>query len=410
MAHAVNVAENAEVFEVYNAEVYDQAPIDPNQVQALLKLELNHRVQTMLNQLLIREADSQLPVGRYERRDGRAGYRNGYYRRGLTTTFGQFDLQVPRARTGALQFKTFAAYRRRWHEVDRIMLEAYIGGMSCRASGQRLGRLLGCSYSGTTVAKLGRMLEEQLQRFKFAVLEDIYEAIIVDGMYVRIKQCGKQKRPVIAVVGVKSDGTIDLLGLKVCYSENSTEVEGLLRSIRDRGVRGTKLQVVTIDGNKGLEAAIYAVYGNVRIQDCVFHRLNRLHQNAASKKNGRRMMQEGAEAFKETNPLNQRKALKLFADKWRQREPTAIKCFEYRLERCFEVNALSAHLRSKASTTNLCEGLFSQLRSRINQIGAFDNPVAVEKFVFAVICQKAWINVPGRISNSPLLNNFTHNY
>ena len=281
--------------------------------------------------------------------------------------------------------------------------------MSCRASGQRLGRLLGCSYSGTTVAKLGRVLEEQLQQFKFTALEDIYEAIIVDGMYVRIKQCGKQKRPVIAVVGVKSDGTIDLLGLRVCYSENSTEVEGLLRSIRDRGVRGTRLKVVTIDGDKGLEAAVCAVYGNVRIQDCVFHRLNRLHQNAASKKNGRRMMQEGAEAFKETNPLNQRKALKLFADKWRQREPTAIKCFEYRLERCFEVNALSPQLRSKASTTNLCEGLFSQVRSRINQIGAFDNPVAVEKFVFAVICQKAWINVPGRISNSPLLADFTHN-
>lgn len=409
MAHAVNVAENAEVFEVYNAEVYDQAPLDPNQVQALLKLELNHRVQTMLNQLLIREADSQLPVGRYERRDGRAGYRNGYYRRGLTTTFGQFELQVPRARTRALQFKTFAAYRRRWPEVDRIMLEAYIGGMSCRASGQRLGRLLGCSYSGTTVAKLGRMLEKQLQRFKFAVLEDIYEAIIVDGMYVRIKQCGDQKRPVIAVVGVKSDGMIDLLGLRVCYSENSTEVEGLLRSIRDRGVRGTRLKVVTIDGDKGLEAAVCAVYGNVRIQDCVFHRLNRLHQNAVSKKNGRRMMQEGAEAFKETHPLNQRKALKLFADKWRQREPTAIKCFEYRLERCFEVNALSPQLRSKASTTNLCEGLFSQVRSRINQIGAFDNPIAVEKFVLAVICQKAWINVPGRISNSPLLAEFTHN-
>ena len=59
MAYAVNVAENAEVFEVYNTEVYDQAPIDPQQVQALLKTELNHRVQTMLNQLLIRPKQGQ---------------------------------------------------------------------------------------------------------------------------------------------------------------------------------------------------------------------------------------------------------------------------------------------------------------------------------------------------------------
>lgn len=61
---------------------------------------------------------------------------------------------------------------------------------------------------------------------------------------------------------------------------------------------------------------------------------------------------EGAKAFRKTNPLNQRKALKLFAGKWRPIESTAIKCFEYRLERCFEVNALAPHLRSKASTTN----------------------------------------------------------
>ena len=73
MACEVNVAENVDVFEVYNTKVFDQAPIDPQQVQALLKAELNHRVQAMLNQLLIREVDDQLLARRYERQDGRRG-------------------------------------------------------------------------------------------------------------------------------------------------------------------------------------------------------------------------------------------------------------------------------------------------------------------------------------------------
>lgn len=69
-------------------------------------------------------------------------------------------------------------------------------------------------------------------------------------------------------------------------------------------------------------------------------------------------------------------------------ESKAIKCFEYRLERCFEANALAPHLRSKASTTNLYEGLFSQARSRINQIGAFDNPGAVENTFSLLFAKK----------------------
>ena len=114
MTYAVNIAENADVFEVYNTKVFDQAPIDPNRAQALLKMELNHRVQTMLNQLLIREADCQLLARRYEREETRRDYRNGYYPRGLTTSFGEFVLRVPRARKEALRFKVF--------EVDRAQL------------------------------------------------------------------------------------------------------------------------------------------------------------------------------------------------------------------------------------------------------------------------------------------------
>jgi len=53
MTYDVNIAENADVFEVYNTKVFDQAPFDPQQVQTLLKGELNIWVKTMLNQLLI---------------------------------------------------------------------------------------------------------------------------------------------------------------------------------------------------------------------------------------------------------------------------------------------------------------------------------------------------------------------
>jgi transposase-like protein len=313
------------------------------------------------------------------------------------------ELRVPRARTVGLSFTVFEAYRRRWRELDGLLLEAYIGGMSCRGVGERVAGLLGGRWSATTIAKLVKAFESSLQAFRHHPLRDDYEALILDGMYVRLRQCGKRKRPVVAVLGVRSDGRIDLLALRVCYSENSMEVEGLLRNLKDRGLTGLKLKVVTIDGDQGLEAAVHAVYGHVRIQDCVFHKINRLHQNAESKKRGRQMMKEASRAFSKTEVRQQRKALRCFCNRWRSKEHQAIQCFEHQLERCFEVHQLPQELRSKVSTTNLCEGLFKQIRARTNKIGAFESPMALERFVFAIICQKTWINIPGRLPAGPLI-------
>jgi len=409
MPYEINVAENSEVFEVYNREIFDQAPLDPERVQALVKLEIQARVKEMLTQLLMRQVEEQIQAARYEHgAQRRQDYRNGYYQRELSTTFGRFSLRVPRARQMRLNYGIFAAYQRRWSEIDRLFLEAFIGGMSCRGVADRLAPLLGMECSGATVAGLTEALDKAVQDFRMCPLSDEYQALVMDGMYLRIKQCGPQKRPVVAVIGLRPDGQMDLLAFRVCYSENALEVEALVRSLKERGLKGMHLQTMTLDGDKGLEAAALAVYPYVRIQDCVFHRINRLHQNALSKKRGRQMMREASKAFAAPSVREQQYALRGFCAKWKAVEPQAIERFEDRLDRCFEVSALPLALRTKASTTSVCENLFRQLRLRTNAIGAFENPRSVDRFVFALVKCKQWIHLPGIIPNSPLIKS-THN-
>lgn len=280
--------------------------------------------------------------------------------------------------------------------------------MSARQVGDRIAGLLGRKWSASTIAGLKERLIETLQQFRHRALDDEYVALIVDGMYVGIKQCLERKRPVVAVIGVRADGRWDLLALRVCYNENSTEVEGLLRHVKERGVRGKNLQVVTIDGDKGLEAAVYAVYGSVRIQDCTLHRINRIHRNAVSKKRSRVMMKQAAQAIDEPNARARRKKIKAFASKWREKEPKAVACFERDIYRSFEAQCLPAALRNRCFTSGLCEGLFKQLRQRCRSIGHFETPQAVELCTLAIVAQKKWIGTPGRKQAAPLLGSFTH--
>lgn len=408
MAYAVNVAENIDWLEVYDEDPFDQSRWDPEVVESSLKSRVRHEMKLLLETSLEWERDQHVQALRYERGAvDRRDYRNGYRTRDLSTTMGTVQLRVPRGRK-PLPFSVFEAYQRRWRELDLLLIEAHIGGMSCRQVGDRIAGILGRKWSGSTIAGLKDRVVEQLKAFRSMPLKDEYVALIVDGMYVGIKQCLERKRPLVAVIGVKAEGQCELLALRTCYSENSTEVEGLLRNVKQRGVRGHELQVVTIDGDKGLESAVYAVYGNVRIQDCTFHRINRLHRNATGKKRARTMMKEASQAFDETNPRKQRKALKAFCKKWQEKEPKAIECFERELHRSFETQCLPKPARTKCSTSGLCEGLFRQLRTRIRAIGHFETPMAVELYAFAVIAQKKWIGIPGRKQAAPLLQPFTH--
>ena len=53
-------------------------------------------VEETLNELLEQEAEKLTQAARYERNEGRKGYRSGHYDRNLTTTSGDVTLHVPR--------------------------------------------------------------------------------------------------------------------------------------------------------------------------------------------------------------------------------------------------------------------------------------------------------------------------
>ncbi len=201
MTYKVNITENTDLFEVYNDDIFDQRPIDAYQMQEEIKNKIRVSTKLLLEDIALAEADEQIGAIRYSSNSlSRNDYRNGFRERTVSTSMGRFTVKVPRVRGLSLSFSIFERYKRKWRELDQILLDAHIGGLSCRDAGERLAKLLGCEFSGATIAKLKDNLKDKLKQFKNMPLEDKYVAIILDGMFVRIKQCGHQKRPLIAVI------------------------------------------------------------------------------------------------------------------------------------------------------------------------------------------------------------------
>ena len=88
-------------------------------------------MKIMFEILLDRDATEQIGALPYDRTSGRKTYRNGTYKRNLTTRFGAIeDLLVPRFREGALLHSLFAPYQQRTEDVDKALGTLFLNGIS----------------------------------------------------------------------------------------------------------------------------------------------------------------------------------------------------------------------------------------------------------------------------------------
>ncbi len=74
------------------------------------------------NELLDAEAERLTQAAQYECSEQRQGYRNGHYRRNLTTTSGDVTLKVPRLKGVTFETAIIERYRRRESSVEEALM------------------------------------------------------------------------------------------------------------------------------------------------------------------------------------------------------------------------------------------------------------------------------------------------
>ena len=108
-----------------------------------LKSLFQGAIRVTLEMVLEEELKAMVGARRFERVGSRKDHRNGTYLRRLLTSLGQIDVMVPRSREGGSPADVMGRYRRRSEEVDEMMVEAYVSGVSQRKMGDVTEALLG---------------------------------------------------------------------------------------------------------------------------------------------------------------------------------------------------------------------------------------------------------------------------
>lgn len=343
-------------------------------------------VGELIHKLLDAALCDHLKAGWNQRTAQRAGYRNGCYRRGLTTPHGQLAVSIPRCRQGGLDTTAvFDRYQRRIADVDRILRHAYLLGASTRALSELAEQIYGGCMSHQTISQLMRWMDRQICAWRNRPLEPIYPIVHIDGMYVTVEG---NRQVVMLAAAERYDGTLEILDFRISGSEYCLD---MLSDLKDRGLDDVKIFVS--DDSKAIRHALEEVYPLVPWQSCTFHRLSRLRDNIGPTEYRDLMVKEAAHIFRCSGRDAAISVARLWAKKWRHVAPYAVELFMEGLTDSLTFYDMPITLWKRVRTNNRLERLIRTLRTRLDPMGSFQNEPAAARAIFGQLLRWHKINL-----------------
>src|SRR4051795_13133360 len=205
----------------------------------LLKLFTKNVLETALNE----EMTEHLGHEKNQAEPGResTNVRNGS--RGKTVisdAAGEVQMGVPRDREGTFEPQIVKKRQRRLTEVDEIVLSLYSKGMTTGEISAHFAEIYGASVSKETISRITDRVIEEMQAWASRPLSEVYAAIFIDAIVVKIRDGQVANRPVYAAIGVTLSGEKDVLGLWAgTGGEGAKFWMSVLTDLRNRGVKDT---------------------------------------------------------------------------------------------------------------------------------------------------------------------------
>jgi transposase-like protein len=359
-------------------------------------------VRVALEVVLEQELRALVGAGRYQRLGDRKDHRNGTYLRRLVTSVGGIELDVPRSRAGGGAGAVLGRYQRRTDEVDAAIVESYVAGVSTRKMSKVTRALLGDDVSRSTVSRVTRSLDEQVEALRKAPISEPMTYLFLDGTFLDARWARRVENVAALVAyGVDASGHRQLLGITIGPRESEEGWADLLGQLVARGLRGVKL--VVADGHAGLAAAVRHQLPEAELQRCVVH-LERNVFAKAPRKLWKRLGRELRHLFDATSLADAKKRLATFKGGLGAQLPEALAILEAGFAAGTRFYAFPRAHWLRIRSTNGLERLHGEIKRRIRAVGAFPDRASALRLVTVVALRATGIWADRRYLDMALLD------
>jgi len=343
---------------------------------------LRDRVREFIHAMIEGELDMALSRPRYARHAkpssgqaagavGATGHRHGHRSRSLLGSFGQVEIEVPRARLNTLGGKTtewkskaLRAYQRRTLVADALIAGSYLAGTNTRRVRRALASLFGGAVGKDTVSRVWRKVKTDWDAWNARSLaEEPIVRLILDGTVVRVRLDRKATSiSLLIVIGVREDGQKVLLAIKSMGGESTEAWRTVLDDLIKRGLQRPEFLIV--DGASGLDKAIAAVWDGVPVQRCTVHKHRNLLAHAPERLHDE-VTADYTDMIYAATPEEIEARRKAFIRKWRLKHHAVADSLEEAGARLFTFTRLPPSQWRSARTTNAIERLHEEFKRRI---------------------------------------------
>lgn len=304
--------------------------------------------------------------------------RNGQARpRRLTLGAGTITIAAPRVNDrrvlhGTRQKFTSAIlppYLRRSPQVSAVLPLLYLHGLSTGDFREALPVLLGEDAAGLSPAAITRLTTtwrteyDQWRRRSLADRDFIY--VWVDGVHFTIR-LEEDRLAALVVVGVRPDGTKEVIAIEDGYRESTESWLTVLRDLKARGMRAPALAIG--DGALGFWAAVREVWPETREQRCWVHRIANVLDKLPTRLQPRAKRALHEMMYANTRPTCEQ-AIQRFAQDYEAKYPKAVKSLVTDVARLLTHFDFPAAHWKHIRTTNPIESTFAtvKLRTRVTK-------------------------------------------
>lgn len=330
--------------------------------------------------------------------DGEAGAgnsRNGYGRKTVITDTGRMALSVPRDRRATFDPQLIGKYQRRFPGFDEKIISMYARGLSTREIAGHLRELYGIEVSPDLISAVTDAVLEEIAAWQARPLEAVYPLVFFDALRVKIRDEGLVRNKAVHIaLGVRADGTKEILGLWLEQNEGAKFWLRVLNELKNRGVEDILLAVV--DGLKGFPEAIQAAFPDTMVQTCIVHLL-RHSLDFCSWKDRKPVAAALKGIYRAVDAAAGEAALADFEEgPWGRKYPAIAQSWRRAWNEVIPFYAFPEPVRRIIYTTNAIEALNAKLRRAVRARGHFPSDDAALKLLYLVLnrTERAWKMAP----------------
>jgi len=334
--------------------------------------------------------------------------RNGYHgEREVTTAAGALPVRAPRVNDRRVDETTgervrFAsailpAWARKSPKVAEVLPLLYLHGLSSLDFTPALEQFLGsgAGLSAATITRLTMQWQEEAAAFNKRSLKDSdYVYVWVDGIHLKVR-LEQDKVCLLVILGVRADGTKELVALADGFRESAESWADLLRGCKRRGMRAPVLAVG--DGALGFWKAVRDVFPETKEQRCWWHRMANVL--AALPKSAHPSAKAAlAEIYNAEDKQHALVAVKAFETDFGAKFPKAVAKITDEIDTLLAFYDYPAEHWIHLRTTNPIESTFATVRLRTRVTKGPGSRVAGVAMAFKLIesAQSRWraVNAP----------------